>query len=242
MARGESRGKATEGTTAEPHPETTPTVARVLARLNATYGAKRVVPDGDPLGGLVGTILSQATSDINSGRAYASLRAAFPTWESVVDAPEEALADAIRSGGLANVKARRIQETLRAILADRGDFDLDFLADLPLADARRWLTALPGVGPKTAACVLLFDLGRPALPVDTHVHRVSRRLGLIGAQVGAATAHDVLQAQLAPEDIYGFHINLIQHGRRVCHAQRPQCAACTLNDLCSYYRGVQHDG
>ena len=241
MARGENKGKAATEAAREPHPRTTPKVARVLARLNATYGAKVVVPAGDPLGGLIGTILSQATSDLNSGRAYAALRAAFPTWEAVLDAPEEGLADAIRSGGLANLKARRIQATLRAIRDDRGDFDLAFLADLPLADARRWLTALPGVGPKTAACVLLFDLGRPALPVDTHVHRVSRRLGLLGARVGAAAAHDVLQAQLAPDDIYGFHINLIQHGRRVCHAQRPQCAACTLNDLCSFYRGAERD-
>jgi endonuclease-3 len=216
---------------------TAPKVAYVLAVLNRTYGEKTLVPDGDPLGGLIGTILSQATSDINSSRAYSALRAAFPTWDEVLAAPEEAVADAIRSGGLANLKARRIQETLGAILAERGDLDLGFLAELPTDEARKWLTALPGVGPKTAACVLLFDLGLPVLPVDTHVHRVTRRLGLIGPRVGAGAAHDVLQAQLAPGDIYGCHINLIQHGRKICQAQRPRCETCPLSGVCNYYRG-----
>ncbi len=211
----------------------------MLAILDATYGPKTVAPDNDPLGGLVGTILSQATSDINSGRAYDALRAAFPSWQAVLDAPEEAVADAICSGGLANLKARRIQDTLGAILAKRGDLELGFLADLPLGEARAWLTALPGVGPKTAACVLLFNLGRPALPVDTHVHRVSRRLGLIGARVSAAAAHDVLQAQIAPEKIYDFHINVLLHGRRICHAQRPRCTACPLATHCAYYRALE---
>lgn len=218
-------------------PETAPTTARVLVALNATYGAKVVAPDGNPLGGLVGTILSQATSDTNSERANASLRAAFPTWEAVLAAPEEAVAEAIRSGGLANLKARRIRETLGAIKAARGDLDLAFLADLPLDQARRWLTGLPGVGPKTAACVLLFSLGLPALPVDTHVHRVTRRLGLIGSRVSAEAAHVALGAQLAPGDVYSFHVNLILHGRRVCHAQRPRCGGCTLSGICAFYRG-----
>ena len=215
MARGIEYGRAGDPAIAAAPTTTTPGMARVLAILDATYGHKEVVPDGDPLGGLIGTILSQATSDTNSGRAYRALRAAFPTWRAVLAAPEEAVADAIRSGGLANLKARRIRETLGAILAARGDLHLGFLAALPLDEARAWLTALPGVGPKTAACVLLFNLGRPALPVDTHVHRVSRRLGLIGSRVSAAAAHGALQAQLAPAQMYGFHINAITHGRRI---------------------------
>jgi endonuclease-3 len=231
---------ADENVEAEPV-GTTPTVARILAILDATYGPKMVSPDDDPLGGLIGTILSQATSDINSGRAYAALRTAFPTWEEVLDAPEELVAEAIRSGGLANLKARRIQETLGAILTARGALDLDFLAELPLAEARKWLTGLPGVGPKTAACVLLFNLGRPALPVDTHVHRVSRRLGLIGARVSAEAAHDVLQAQVVPERVYDFHVNLIWHGRRICHAQRPRCELCPLTGICAYFRATSNE-
>lgn len=238
MARGERVGRAGETAAAA---ATTPRIARILALLDAAYGHKVLVPDGDPLGGLVGTILSQATSDSNSGRAYELLRAAFPSWDAVLAAPEEAVADAIRSGGLANLKARRIRATLAAIRAARGDLDLGFLADLPLRKAHAWLTALPGVGPKTASCVLLFDLGRPALPVDTHVHRVSRRLRLIGARVGAAAAHDALGAQLAPDDVYDFHINLIQHGRRICLAQRPRCPACPLAGVCPYYAGVTSD-
>lgn len=238
MARGTEHGRPGESAIAPTATTTTPTIARVLAILDATYGAKAVVPDGDPLGGLVGTILSQATSDTNSGRAYAALRVAFPSWEGVLVAPEAAVADAIRSGGLANLKARRIQEALGAVLAARGDLDFGFLAALPLDEARAWLTALPGVGPKTAACVLLFNLGRPALPVDTHVHRVARRLGLLGARVSAAAAHDVLQAQLAPAQIYDFHINILLHGRRVCHAQRPRCAACPLTAHCAYFRAL----
>ena len=183
-------------------------IERVAAILDGLYGPRRNQPGGDPLDGLVGTILSQHTSDVNSERAHRSLRAAFPTWEAVLDAPDDALADAIRGGGLAGIKARRIKEVLARVLAERGDFDLAFLADLPLDEARAWLRALPGVGPKTAACVLLFDLGRPALPVDTHVHRVAKRLGLIGPRVSAEAAHTVLEAQLAPEDVFAFHVNV----------------------------------
>ena len=174
MARGLPHGRATSTLSALPPATTAPTIAHILAILDATYGPKEVNPDNDPLGGLIGTILSQATSDINSERAYASLLAAFPTWEDVLTAPEEAVADAIRSGGLANLKARRIQETLGAILAARGDLDLAFLADLPLAEARRWLTSLPGVGPKTAACVLLFDRGTQRTSRDPHLAFLGR--------------------------------------------------------------------
>lgn len=215
------------------------TMARVLARLTATYGTPENHPTGDALDGLVGTILSQHTSDVNSGRAHRALRAAFPTWRAVLDAPEEAIAAAIRSGGLAQLKARRIKDVLARVAAEHPDFDLGFLACLPLADARAWLEALPGVGPKSAACVLLFDLGRPALPVDTHVHRVARRLGLIGASVGAAAAHPMLEAQLRPEQVYTCHVLFITHGRRVCKAPTARCDACPLTAECAYYAGLR---
>ncbi|MEN9937334.1 MAG: hypothetical protein RLZZ387_3913 [Chloroflexota bacterium] len=210
----------------------------VTERLAEVYGPRTLRPGREPLEELILTILSQNTSDRNSGRAYRTLRATFPTWEAVMDAPVSQLYEAIKAAGLGNVKAPRIQRTLAAILERRGELSLDFLDAMPLPEARAWLTSLDGVGPKTAACVLLFALGKPALPVDTHVHRVSQRLGLIGPKVSAEAAHDLLEAAVPPDDIYAFHINLIQHGRLICHAQRPQCSMCPLSDLCDYYRST----
>lgn len=212
-------------------------IDRVYDRLEETYGVKKNHPDGDPLDGLIGTILSQSTTDTNSVRAHRALRAAFPDWSALLDTPEEVLADVIRSGGLANLKARRIKSTLAAIQERRGNLDLAFLDAMPPEEARDWLRALPGVGPKTASCVLMFDLDKPILPVDTHIYRVAKRLGLIGAKVNAEAAHGALQAQLAPEQIYEFHLNMIAHGRRVCRAPLPRCPRCPLTDLCNYYHG-----
>jgi endonuclease-3 len=141
---------------------------------------------------------------------------------------------AISVGGLAKIKTPRIKRILEEVWAQRGSFDLSFLSDLPLDDAKAWLRALPGVGPKTAACVLMFALGRPALPVDTHVHRVSQRLGLVPKKATAEKAHDVLEAKLDPDMVYPFHISLIKHGRRICHAQRPKCDQCPLLGGCSF--------
>jgi endonuclease-3 len=207
----------------------------VHQRLVETYGRLTVAPSGDPLDELIGTILSQNTSDVNSGRAYAQLRAVYPTWEEVLDTSDDELYEAIKLAGLGRIKAPRIKNTLREILKRRGELSLDFLEDLPLEQSKRWLTSLDGIGPKTAACVLLFALGKPALPVDTHVHRVSRRLGLIGPKVSADAAHTLLEAALPPEHVYEFHIDMIRHGRRICHAQRPECAKCVLRDQCDYY-------
>ena len=198
---------------------------------------QRGVPDwtgcrGDPLAELVATILSQHTSDLNSERAFAALVARFPTWQEVLDADPSALADAIRSGGLAEVKARRIQAVLAAIQADRGELDLEFLRAAPTDEARRYLEELPGVGPKTAACVLVFALEQPAVPVDTHVYRVARRLGLIPVSMGADGAHAALDQQVPPRLRYAFHVLLIQHGREICRAQRPLCERCPLLDVC----------
>ena len=186
----------------------------------------------DPLDELVLTVLSQHTSDLNAERAFASLRDAFPTWDDVVAAPAPAVADAIRSGGLANTKAPRIQAILRAVQEREERFDLSRLRGVPDGEARAYLTSLPGVGPKTAAVVLSFALGRDALPVDTHVHRVSKRLGLIPANVSAEKA-DRLLHDLVPDGLRTrLHVALIRLGREICKAPTPLCRQCPLSDLC----------
>ena len=211
-------------------------------RLVETYGIPPWNPDGDALGQLIATILSQHTSDVNSARAYERLTQTFTEWTAVRDAPLDAVADAIRVGGLAQVKAERIQRVLRALGERQGGvLDLRYLDALPHAEALDSLTALPGVGPKTAACVLLFSLGRPAFPVDTHVWRVTRRLGLIGPKVTANAAHRALEQQIPPEWRHAMHIDLIQHGRRVCHAQRPDCERCPLQARCQFYWATRMD-
>jgi endonuclease-3 len=209
-----------------------PSAALVLARLRKHYGAPAPRPPNDPLAELVQTILSQHTSDVNTDRAFASLWSTFGSWEAIRTAPVGRVADAIRSGGLAEVKAPRIVGVLEAIRRDRGELSLDFLRDLDVEEGRRYLTALGGVGPKTAACVLLFACDKPALPVDTHVFRVSRRLGLIGPRAGVAQAHRALEAIVPPAEDYAFHMLLIRHGRETCKALRPRCPTCPLDDVC----------
>jgi endonuclease-3 len=208
------------------------TAVEVLARLRAFYGDPAPRHSDGPLAELVQTILSQNTSDLNTERAFASLWARFGGWQSILEAPTSDVADAIRLGGLANIKAPRIQGVLAAIQADHGELSLDFLAGLPLEEARSYLTSLAGVGPKTAACVLLFALGMPAQPVDTHIHRVSKRLGLIGPKIAAEPAHRLLEAMIPPEQMYDAHMLLIKHGRVTCKALRPRCEACPLTDAC----------
>ena len=191
-----------------------------------------------PVATLVSTILSQNTNDLNRDTAFERLRERFPTWEAVRDAEEEALVEAIRPAGLAPTKAPRIQGALRRITAERGEISLDFLADLKLEAARAWLLSIPGVGPKTAAIVLLFALGKPAFPVDTHVHRVARRLGLIPEKTSREKAHGLLEQLIPPEIYYSFHLNLIEHGRAVCHARNPECIRCVLRDHCVHASGI----
>ena len=203
-------------------------------RLLAFYGVRQAHGVRDPLDELVLTILSQNTSDRNSGRAFRLLKARYPTWEAVLEAPVAELYEVIKPAGLGNIKAPRIQAVLAEIIRRRGSLGLDFLRDLPMDEGRAWLTSLPGIGPKTAACVLCFACGMPALPVDTHVHRVAQRLGLIGPKVGADAAHDLLERALRPDDVYGFHVNMILHGRQICHALRPECPRCPLQDICPY--------
>jgi len=182
---------------------------------------------------LVLTILSQNTSDVNSGRAYEALRERYPTWERLARARPSDLAVVIRPGGLANVKAPRILSILREIdERSDGSFDLSWMRRASTAKVREYLLSLPGVGPKTAACVVAFSLGRPALPVDTHVHRVARRLGLIDQRTDAAKAHDVLEEDVPAGIQIDMHVGLIRLGREICRAGRPRCEACPLQDLC----------
>ena len=211
------------------------TVYRILIEV---YGRPERGTPGPALNELVGTILSQATTDANTDRAYAELVARFPDWKSVMDAPLEEVIAAIRSAGLANTKGPRIQAALRAIYQERGELSLDFLADMPVPEAMAWLTRLKGVGPKTASIILLFSFGRAVFPVDTHVHRVTGRLGLIPPRMSANQAHEFLAALGAPETYYPMHINLIRHGREICHARSPQCQICPLQDYCDYYHNV----
>jgi endonuclease-3 len=205
---------------------------QIARRLRRAYGLPPPPRRLPPLDELVLTILSQNTNDTNRDRAYADLRAKLPAWEDVAAAPLPVIERAIRSGGLAPTKAPRIRAVLRA-LRDQG-IALDDRALRRIRHDRLFdlLVALPGVGPKTAACVLLFSLDRPYFPVDTHVHRVAVRLGLVAPRSTAVQTQAQLQAALAPADMYEIHMNLIRHGRHVCVALRPVCSQCVLNDLC----------
>jgi endonuclease-3 len=187
-----------------------------------------------PVDELVSTILSQNTNDVNRDRAFESLRARFPTWEQVRDADTELVIEAVRVAGLANQKGPRLQQVLRDITAERGSLDLSFLADMPLEEARAWLTRFKGVGPKTAAIVLCFSLNRPAFPVDTHVYRVTGRIGLRPPKMTVEQAHPHLESLFPPETYYAAHLNIIRLGREICNARKPNCPACPLYDLCDY--------
>jgi endonuclease-3 len=208
----------------------------VAAALRELYGVPEWRQYLPPLDELISTILSQSTSDGNRDRGFHALKDRFPTWEAVRDAPLDDVIDTIRPAGLANSKAPRIQEVLARIADERGELSIDFLADLPLEDARQWLTRLNGIGPKTAAIILLFAFNRPAFPVDTHVHRLSRRIGFIGPKVSAEQAHGIMEQIVPPEDYYVFHLNMIEHGRKLCHARNPQCALCPLQAHCDDYQ------
>jgi len=214
-------------------PNATPRRLRAIcARLEKAFGPLEPPRASDPLDELILTVLSQHTSDLNAERAFSELRAALPTWQRVVDTPSAEVADVIRSGGLANTKAPRIQAILREVRLREGAFSLDRLRELSDADARAYLTSLPGIGPKTAAVVLSFALGRDAMPVDTHVHRVTRRLGIIPAKASAERA-DRLLHDLIPDGLRTpLHVAFIQLGRQICKAPTPRCAACPLKDLC----------
>jgi endonuclease-3 len=204
------------------------------------YGPRVYRPDAydtDLLGALIATILSQHTSDLNSGRAYATLKKAFPSgWNDVRQSPEAEIAAAIKCGGLADTKAVRIKRLIQEIFDRTGAPSLEFLRGWDDRRIETFLTGFHGVGSKTAACLLLFNLGRPVIPVDTHVHRVSRRLGLVDRAASAPATQDALQELVAPELAYSFHMHLIEHGRATCHAQRPKCGACPLSACCEAFQ------
>ena len=209
-------------------------IREVQRRLRAQQGAltpKARLPIIDQL---VGTVLSQHTSDVNSGRAFARLKARFPGWEQVAHAPAGEIEDAIRCGGIARQKARCIKQILDAIAGREGRIDLRRLHDLDDQAAESYLTSLPGVGPKTAACVLVFSMGRAAFPVDTHVHRVVTRLGWVPANTTAEQAYRLLGPRVPAGIRYDLHVGLITHGRTVCLARLPHCRECVLLDLCRY--------
>lgn len=208
------------------------TAREILDRLEDFYGPRVWSQRNEPLKELIETILAQHTTDLNAERSFNALWATYGRWEAIAAADIDAIAMVIQSGGLARQKAPRIKATLKEIHLRRGDYNLDFLKGLPFREALEWLTTLHGVGPKTARCVLLFALGFPCIPVDTHVHRVARRLGLIGPKTTADQAHGILEALAPPEDAYRFHVHLIEHGRQICKAPTPRCPACPLNEEC----------
>jgi endonuclease-3 len=207
-------------------------LAAILRRLRAAYGAPPPPRRLAPLDELILTVLSQNTNDTNRDRAYADLRAKYATWDDVADAPLPAIARAIRRGGLGPTKSVRLREILRTLRERR--IPLDARAFARMRSGALWdlLVGLKGVGPKTAACVLLFSLGRPFFPVDTHVHRVARRLGLVPDAADAVAAQEILQAAIPERDVYDLHMLLIRHGRDVCIARRPFCSRCPISALC----------
>jgi endonuclease-3 len=219
---------------------TTLEIREVDKRLRRLYGEPRR-PRRDPVSQLVVTMLSQATTDVQTARSFEALRRRFPTWEEVRDAPVRDIARAIRSSGLSEQKAPRIKAALQAITRARGRIELNFLKRMPVEEARHWLMQIRGVGPKTASIVLLFSFGMPAFPVDTHVLRVTKRLGWIPAKTTADQAHEILGALVPPRLYYRLHLNLIEHGRAICHAHKAECGVCPLKEACAYYTRIRDE-
>ncbi len=220
-------------------------VAAIRDRLRDVYGVPIMAPHEQPLDELILTVLSQSTNDRNRDVAYERLRERFPSWEAVLNAPVEEVEEAIRPGGISKVKSERIQAILRAIDGDernrsggraggrdRGAMDLSWLRDVPVPEGQAYLTSLPGVGRKTAACVLLFAYGLHDVPVDTHVSRVGMRLRLLRPGAPFEELHDAMLAITAPGEELELHVNLLRHGRRTCHARRPDCPSCALRRMC----------
>jgi endonuclease III len=211
-------------------------LGRIYRALGKHYGIPKWKRSGTAMDCLILTILSQNTNDRNSLEGFRRLKAKYPTWEDAAAAPVRGIAASIRIAGLNNQKSRSIKDVLKIVRETRGSYRLSFLKSMPIKEARAWLLSLPGVGPKTAACVLMFGFGRPVFPVDTHIHRLTKRWGIIDDKTSANHAHEELQALTPDEWIYPLHILIIRHGREICHARKPECAHCALLRLCSFGR------
>ncbi len=211
------------------------TIYEVDKLLVQVYGDKRWRKHAEPIDELVATVLSQHTNDVNRDKAFRQLKRRFPNWEQVLHAPTRSIAAAIKPAGLSNQKAPRIKAILQRIVeANEGKLSLNFLAEMPVSEAMDWLKRLPGVGPKTAACVLLFSFGKPVFPVDTHIYRISKRLGWLDEKVSEARANELLDKVVPDEIKYRPHLFVIAHGRKICKPQNPRCNECVLKHLCGY--------
>jgi len=208
----------------------------VLQNLRAEYGVPSPEQGLDPLDVLIGTILSQSTTNVNSRRTYDNLKRRFPSWDTARRARASSIEAAIREGGLAKQKSVRIKLLLNDIYRRRGCLDLSFLKTCPLDEARGFLSALKGVGPKTVACTLLFSCGRPVFPIDVHIFRIARRLKLLPERCSDEEAHRVMERLIPSSRYYEAHVNLIRHGRRICRPTEPRCEECCIVDYCDYYR------
>ncbi|WGI16793.1 endonuclease III [Methanonatronarchaeum sp. AMET-Sl] len=206
----------------------------VIDRLEHRYGVPESKKRNDPLFSLIQVILSQNTNDKNRDRAFKKLKKRFKSPEAIMKSDRETIAETISVAGLHNTKAERIQKALKKIYEEKGELNLDFLNQLSLEESKNWLMNLPGIGPKSAAVILNFDFNKNTFPVDTHVHRVTKRLGLIPENTNRTKAHHILEKKVPPEKMYEFHINLIKHGRKVCKARKPRCEKCSLTDICRY--------
>lgn len=218
--------------------DVTESITYIIQNLKFVYGVPE--PEGglDPLDVLIETMLSQSTTNVNSRRAFESLKRRFPTWEEARRARAISIESAIKSGGLARQKSVRIKNLLNEIHERRGSLDLSFLYSAPIEEAIRFLASFKGAGPKTVACTLLFACSRPVFPIDTHIFRIARRLGLITEKCTDQQAHKLMAAMLPEDRYYEVHINLIRHGRKVCRPQKPRCEQCCLVDYCRYYESM----
>jgi len=213
-------------------------VRQVSNRLLDVYGPIEWITRRKPIDELVYTILSQHTSDVNSERAFANLMRIFGDFNSIADAREHDIEIAIRSGGLSKSKAPRIKTVLNDIRNEVGSFDLSFLSEMPMSEAKKWLMKFNGIGPKTTAIILCFSFQMPAMPVDTHIFRVSKRLRLITKKITAEKAHDLLERIVPAAEVFQFHMFLIRHGRDTCKARNPNCGSCALSDICPSFGKV----
>jgi len=213
-------------------------IRRVSELLKKEYGKHNFTARGDPLDVLVETILSQNTTDKNSARAFSNLKKTFPRWELVLKADLRSIQKVIRSGGLLRIKAKRIKHVLGEIKRRRGKLTLDFLKEMPADEAMEFLRSIEGIGPKTAAVLLLFRFNKSVMPLDTHNLRVTKRLGIIPQKMSPEKAHRFMNKLVPDDEKKSLHINFIIHGRKICKAQKPKCGVCVLNHLCSYYRNL----